>query len=265
MSKSADLLSKQASHTTSHLSWPAFRRGCVVPELNRRHFVALLGSAVALGVSCPALAGKALGQVTDSVKAFDTTAAIDSAGWFADAYAAGFRLYIPSTTVWGRNTPWPRAAPQLKLALDAGLMVAAYARNPSWWSAAIQACSPYVEKLQFFCLDVEINPGVPVTQGMVDGVRSLGVRPLIYTGSGMWSSVMGGDVTEFASLPLWDRQLNGASPDFAPDVNSPPPQPYGGWNTPTNPRVGVQQGVNTMLNGIAVDVSSFSSAFLGPR
>lgn len=236
-------------------------------DLSRGRFlVALLGSAAAAGLSSFTSGGKALAQDGDSVKAFDTTAAIDSAGWFADAYAAGYRLYIPNTTVWGQNAPWPRAAPQLKLALDAGLMVAAYARNPSWWSTAIQACSPYVDKLQFFCLDVETQPGVRVTQAMVDGVRTLGVRPLIYTGSGMWSSVMGGDTAEFASVPLWDRQLKGAVlPDFAPDVNSPPRRPYGGWNTATNPRVGVQQGIDTILNGVAVDVSSFSSAFLTPR
>ena len=114
----------------------------------------------------------------DSVKAFDTTASINSVKWFVDAYAAGYRLYIPNTTVWGRNEPWPQAAPQLKLALDAGLMVAAYARNPSWWSTAIQACSPYSDKLQFFCLDVESHPGVPVTQAMVDGVGKLGVATI---------------------------------------------------------------------------------------
>jgi hypothetical protein len=207
-----------------------------------------------------------LAQIQTPVKAFDTTASIDSAAWFASAYAAGYRLYIPNTTVWGQNKPWPQAAPQLKLALDAGLMVAAYARNPSWWSAAIQACSPYTDKLQFFCLDVETRPGVRVTRAMVDGVRNLGVRPLIYSGSGMWTQVMSGNVTTFASVPLWDCQATyGVPANFTPDVNSPTPQVYGGWNTPTNPRVGVQQGFNTNLNGVTVDVSSFGSAFLAPR
>ena len=207
-----------------------------------------------------------LAQIPTPVKAFDTTAYIDSAAWFASAYAAGYRLYIPNTTVWGQNKPWPQAAPQLKLALDAGLMVAAYARNPSWWYAAIQACSPYTGKLQFFCLDVETSPGVRVTQAMVNGVTNLGVRPLIYSGSGMWTRVMGGNVTTFASVPLWDCQATSGVPaNFTADVNSPTPQVYGGWNTPTNPRAGVQQGFNTNLNGVTVDVSSFNSTFLAPR
>jgi hypothetical protein len=235
-------------------------------QVNRRGFVmALVGSVALADVAVCALGevGQAAAQSAAATKAFDTTADVDSPLWFADAYAEGFRLYIPNTTVWGRNEPWPRAAPQLKLALDAGLMVAAYARNPSWWSAAIQACSPYVDKLQFFCLDVETDPGVPVTQAMVDGVTNHGVRPLIYSGSGMWPQVMGSDDSTFAALPLWDRQLaEQVSVDFTPDVTSPPPQQYGGWNTAANPRVGVQQGVRTDLNGVIVDVSSFSSAFL---
>jgi len=152
------------------------------------------------------------------------------------------------------------------MALDAGLMVAAYARNPTWWSAAIEACSPYIDKLQFFCLDIETHPGVPVTRAMVQGVADLAVRPLIYTGPGMWSQVMGGNVATFSSVPLWDANAGYNVPaDFTPDINSPTPVEYGGWNTPTNPRVGVQQGFRTKLNGVTVDVSSFSSGFLVPR
>lgn len=238
-------------------------------DLNRRGFLfALAASTAVAGISRGAgrASGDTIAQTGASVKAFDTTAYINSPKWFAGAFAAGYRLYVPCTTVWGRNQPWPYAAPQLKMALDAGLMVAAYARNPLWWLAAIKACSPYIDKLQFFCLDVETNPGVRVTQTMVQGVTNLRVRPLIYTGSGMWSRVMGGNVTAFSSVPLWDTNASYNVPaNFTPDINSPPPVGYGGWNTPTNPRVGVQQGFNTNLNGVLVDVSSFSSTFLMPR
>ena len=205
-------------------------------------------------------------MTTTSVKGFDTTASISSAKWFSQAYAEGYRLYIPNTTIWGQNEPWPQAAPQLKLALDAGMMVAAYCRNPSWWQAALRGCEPYVGKLQFFCLDIETDPGVRVTNAMVEGVRSWDVRPLIYTGSGMWAPVMGGNVTSFSSLPLWDCHVTGHVPaNFTPNVNSPTPVPYCGWNTSSNPRVGVQQGFDTTLNGVDVDVSSFSAAFLVPK
>jgi hypothetical protein len=75
--------------------------------------------------------------------------------------------------------------------------------------------------------------------------------------------VMGGNVTAFSNLPLWDANTtNNVHANFAADVNSPPPVEYGGSNTPTNPRVGVQQGADTNLNGVNVYVNSFSSAFL---
>ncbi len=203
--------------------------------------------------------------MTVSVKAFDTTATIDSSAWFASAYSAGYRLYILHTTMWGSSTPWPNAPGQIKLALDAGLSIAAYTRNPSWYSNGIKACAPYISKLQFFCLDVETDPGIRATWTMVDGVKALGVRPVIYSGYGMWSEVMGGNVTSFSTVPLWDTNATDPVPaTFTPDINSPAPVAYGGWNTLANPRIGIQQGFNTDLNGVIVDVSSFNSAFLTP-
>jgi hypothetical protein len=144
-------------------------------------------------------------------------------------------------------------------------MIAAYTRNPNWWSNGIKACAPYVDKLQFFCLDIETDPGVRVTAAMVQGVTALGVRSVIYSGYGMWPEVMGGDVTSFSAVPLWDTNVVGSVPlSFAPNIGSPPPVQYGGWNTAANPRVGIQQGFDVSLNGVVVDVSSFSLAFLAP-
>jgi hypothetical protein len=254
---------------------PSHRRGTASgqrdtgPDLKRRRFLeASLASAAGVLCGTVGVPGQALAQTGASVKAFDTTETA-AASWFADVYQAGYRLYIASTTNvdrTGQDTPWAQAAAQLKLALDAGLMVAAYSRNPTLWASAIHACSPYQDKLQFFCLDIETDPGVPVTQAMVQGVTNLGVRPLIYTGSNIWGQVMGGNVTTFSNLPLWDiNATENMRANFTPDVNSPPPVEYAGWNTPTNPRVGVQQGVDTNLSGVTVDVSSFNSAFLVPR
>ena len=136
-------------------------------------------------------------------------------------------------------------------ALDAGLKVAAYTRNPRWWQTGIEACGPHIGALQFFCLDVEVDPGVPVTHAMVEGVQGMGVRPVIYSSSGMWPHVMGND-TSFANLPLWDA-AHGA----------PEPVPYGGWNTPGNMRVGVQLTEEADLNGMSINISTFSAGFLG--
>src|SRR6185312_2785263 len=167
--------------------------------------------------------------------------------WYQQAYGAGYRLMVLSSNIWDENLPWPEAPTQLGFAQDAGLRVAAYTRNPNWWRAGIEACGPHIGALQFFCLDVEIDPGVPVTHAMVDGVRSMGVRPLIYSSSGMWPKIMGND-TSFADLPLWDAAHG--NPNWTP---------YGGWTG----RVGVQTTEEAVFNGQAINLSTFSAGSLG--
>jgi hypothetical protein len=198
-----------------------------------------------------------------AVKAFDTTAAITSASWFAKAYKQGFRLYVVHSTAWGTCNAWPRTQPQLKLALAAGLKVAAYTRDPRCWREGIEAAGPYARRLQFFALDVETDPGVAVTHEMVEGVTSMGVRPMIYTGSGMWPGIMG-STTAFAGVPLWDTDTRRVLSlrAWAPSFLSPAPVSYAGWNTPSTMRRGVQQAFEVKIDGVAVDLSSFDATFL---
>jgi hypothetical protein len=77
---------------------------------------------------------------------------------------------------------------------------------------------------------------------------------------------MGGDVTSFSYLPLWHAD---SDPDWAidtpPSLTIPTPVEFGGWNTPMNPRVGVQQGKELVFEGKSVDVNSFSRAFVSLR
>lgn len=196
-----------------------------------------------------------------SVMVLDTTAAITDPNWFRQAYAEGFRLYVMHSTVWGTCTPWQQTQAQLKMALDAGLKIAVYTRDASCWSNGIKAAGPYMSQLQFFALDIEPG-GSLVTRAMVDGVRSLGVRPVIYSGSGMWPGLMGNS-TAFADVPLWDTDtsnLNYAS--WAPNYLAPNPVQYGGWNTAGTMRVGIQQKFEHTLNGINVDLNSFNASFL---
>ncbi|GAB3567288.1 hypothetical protein GCM10027405_27370 [Arthrobacter alkaliphilus] len=196
-----------------------------------------------------------------SVKVLDTTAAITDPNWFRQAYAEGFRLYVMHSTVWGTCTPWQRTQAQLKMALDAGLKIAVYTRDASCWENGIKAAGPYMSQLQFFALDIEPG-GSLVTRAMVDGVRSLGVRPVIYSGSGMWPGLMGNS-TAFADVPLWDTDtsnLNYAT--WTADYLAPTPVPYGGWNTAGTMRVGIQQKFEHTLNGINVDLNSFNASFL---
>lgn len=196
-----------------------------------------------------------------SVKVLDTTAAITDPAWFRQAYAEGFRLYVMHSTVWGTCTPWQQTQAQLKMALDAGLKIAVYTRDASCWEAGIKAAGPYMSQLQFFALDVE--PGSsPVTRAMVDGVRGLGVRPVIYSGSGMWPGLMNNS-TAFSDVPLWDANasnINYAS--WTANYLAPAPVQYGGWNTTGTMRVGIQQKFEHTLNGINVDLNSFSASFL---
>ncbi|OOP61044.1 hypothetical protein BMF89_14520 [Arthrobacter sp. SRS-W-1-2016] len=196
-----------------------------------------------------------------SVKVLDTTAAITDPNWFRQAYGEGFRLYVMHSTAWGTCTPWQQTQAQLKMALDAGLKIAVYTRDASCWENGIKAAGPYVSQLQFFALDIEPG-GSLVTRAMVDGVRSLGVRPVIYSGSGMWPGLMGKS-TAFSDVPLWDTDTSNLNyARWTADYLAPAPVQYGGWNTSSTMRVGVQQKFEHTLNGINVDLNSFNASFL---
>lgn len=205
-------------------------------------------------VSTPPAAGS-------SVKVVDTTAAITDPAWFKKAYDAGIRLYVLHSTAWGTCDPWSRTQAQLRMALDAGLKIAVYTRNASCWKGGINAAGPYASQLQFFALDVE--PGTPlVTREMVDGVRSMGVRPVIYSGSRMWADLMGNS-TAFADVPLWDTNTSNLNySTWTADYLAPTPVQYGGWNTATTMRIGIQQKFEHSLNGVPVDLDSFNASFL---
>lgn len=200
------------------------------------------------------------------VKALDTANEAPNAQWFIDAYTAGFRLYIGIGTVFDQNVPYPDAEALFGQALAAGLQIAVYARNPFWYQAAINAVGKYTSQLQFFVFDVETDPGaLPITRAMIDDVKSQGIRPVIYSGSGMWPVVMGND-SSFSDIPLWDTNAN-ASINYATwgaDLNSPTPFPYAGWNQSGTLRIGVQQKFEQPLNGINVDLNSFDANFLAP-
>lgn len=198
---------------------------------------------------------------SSSVKAVDTTATITDPAWFKKAYDAGIRLYVMHSTAWGTCEPWYRTQVQLKMALDAGLKIAVYTRDVSCWKGGINAAGPYAAQLQFFALDVEPGSSL-VTREMVDGVRSMGVRPVIYSGSGMWPELMGNS-TAFADVPLWDTDTGNLDySTWTADYLAPAPVPYGGWNTSTTMRIGIQQKFEHSLNGVPVDLNSFNASFL---
>lgn len=228
--------------------------------MNRKVLAVILAALLTLAgvVAAPA----AYSAPNPSVKVLDTASTITDPTWFVQAYNAGFRLYVMHSTAWGTCDPWYRTQTQLKMALDAGLKIAVYTRDPRCWQGGITAAGPYQAQLQFFALDVETG-GVAVTRAMVDGVKGMGVRPVIYSGSGMWPQIMNNS-SAFADVPLWDTNAGSVNySTWTADYLTPAPVTYGGWNTATNMRIGVQQKFNQTLNGVVVDLDSFDATFLG--
>lgn len=204
-----------------------------------------------------------LNKDEDSIRAIDTANTITDKDWFSKAYDEGFRLYILHATDWDTCNGWYRTQPQLKMAIDAGLKVGVYTRDPRCWQEGILATGPYIDSLQFFALDIETKPGIAATREMVNGIKNMGVRPVIYTGSGMWDDVQAGNDEDFSDVALWDTNVK----DFdyhawVADYMQPVPVQYGGWNTPTTMRIGIQQQFEYTLNGINVDLNSFDAQFL---
>jgi len=227
---------------------------------HRRKVVAVMTALTVL--ESMLVAAEPATAAVDSVKALDSAAMISNPRWFQDRFAEGFRLYILQSTSWGSCAAWPNAEPQLKMALDAGMKIAVYTRDPRCWAGGIGAAGPYVDQLQFFAVDVETDPGIPVTREMIDGVAAMGVRPVIYSGSGEWPAVMGAS-TAFAEVPLWDTNAAEVDPaGWAPNIDSPPAEPYGGWNTGGSPRVIIQQAFEVDLDGVRIDLNSVRADFL---
>lgn len=223
---------------------------------------------VSAAIVCALLIGRVEPPITLPSHAPESLAAIDSANtisdpkWFNKAYNEGFRLYILHSTAWDTCDAWDRAQTQAQMALDAGLAVAAYTRDPRCYEQGIQAFGLLKDKLQFFALDIETDPGIPVTRTMIDGIKSLGVRPVIYTGAGMWPTIMNNSEA-YSDVPLWDTDTSTfALENWEINYLTPTPIKYGGWNSETTLRIGIQQQFEYTLNGINVDLNSFSTSFI---
>jgi len=225
--------------------------------------VALLVFVGAVIVIVLQLTRQSEGSLNPSVRAIDSANTITDPEWFQQVYRDGFRLYVMHSTAWGACTPWDHTQPQLKMALDAGLKIAVYTRDPNCWQAGIAATGPYQDQLQFFALDIETEPGIAATRAMVDGVAATGVRPVIYTGSGMWPTIQGATANRFADIPLWDAATTSLNySTWQANYQVPKPISYNGWNRAKTMRVGVQQQLEYTLHGIKVDFNSFDATFL---
>jgi hypothetical protein len=187
--------------------------------------------------------------------------------WFDRAKAAGYEGFITTAhTYWGGNPqPWWATTMVLERALAAGMWIGAYGRPVTHWKQSLDNIAPAVRaQLKFFALDVEPEPSgsIKVTRAMVDGVRGYGVRPVIYTGWGMWGNVMGTD-SSFSDVPLWD--FAGDRAGWPSTLWEAPIRAYGGWNaSDATLRIGQQLRMQTevLFEGVYVDEDTFSRSFI---
>ena len=217
------------------------------------------------------------------IKGFDTTATANQA-WFNSMAGDGFKVYLFDSVSWNSEcangscsqpatscTIWPNAQQQIQYAINAGMTVGVYNRNPECWHSGLTGLGSELKNVKFYVLDIETDPGIAPTTAMVNGVKALGVTPIIYSGAGMWPGITGNS-TAFSNLPLQDTNVTGSVTyaNWKPSLLTPTPQSYGGWNvlnntSPTgytNLRVAIQQSFGTTLFGQSVDLDSFSAAWI---
>lgn len=219
-----------------------------------------------------AVAETAVATTPRSILALDSDEDNISQAWFNARAAEGIKMFVTAGTPWSvagtetLNEPRMVIREQFDRALKAGLKIGLYTRDPRHWAAGLDAAGDYISQLQFFALDVESDPGIPVTQAMIDGVVARGARPLIYGGFWTWDGIQGSTKNDFSRYPLWDTNDNQGL-DYnvwksEPDYLSAPPAPYGGWNVPGNYRVGSQQKFDVIIDGVLTDLNSFDESWL---
>lgn len=130
--------------------------------------------------------------------------------------------------------------------------------------AYLVAIQLVAKNISFLALDVEAGEGV--TREHIDAVRSLGLRPVIYTSPAAWASIMG-NTSAFADVPLWEanyprkfRDLLGRWNGKWPTLEDKPwvPVTRGGWRTSP----AWQFASNVRLEGILCDLNVFEPHFL---
>ena len=190
-----------------------------------------------------------------AVKAFDeagvstgTGDAFTTAQW-ASIATAGFKLFITDPVYWSSEcsdqyctnavntcTVDPAAVTQIQDAMNAGLDYAVYTRNPNCLTAAIKGLGASLKKhLSFAVLDIEVGPSVAPSAALINGVKALGVTPVIYSDQGSWVKITG-NTTAYHTYALNDGEVPNWQVGFpAPYPSGFPtlvnmPHPYGGWS-----------------------------------
>ena len=182
--------------------------------------------------------------------------AIPTVSWFTDRRNEGYTGFVTTGhTSWaGVYQVWSGTQEALGKALQAGMWIGLYGRSVEYWNEAIDNAGAYKRYLKFYLLDVETEDvGTHVlTRAMVDGVKAKGVRPIIYTASSMWNTIMSSSQA-FSDVPLLDYiGLVTGWPTVLPTPN------YGGWQQ----RIGAQLRLAESHGSIDIDDCLIDSRFI---
>jgi hypothetical protein len=204
--------------------------------------------AAAVRAPAPAAAPAAVKGFDEAGVSTGTGDAFTTTQWTSIA-SAGFKLFITDPVYWSSecSDQWctnpvntctvdPAAVTQIQDAMNAGLDYAVYTRNVNCLTKAIKGLGTSLEKhLSFAVLDIETDPSVPPSAALINGVKALGVTPVIYSDQGSWVSITG-NTTAYRTYPLNDGEVPNWQvsfpapypPGFPTLVNM--PNPYGGWS-----------------------------------
>lgn len=214
-------------------------------------------------------------------KAFDTcvgcSAAQDpSLATLQQIHADGYQLFAYDASTWGSGSTGVASCQYIPdenrvfdRALQAGLKVGIYTRNPICWQTVINHLKTDTNwsKIQFFVLDVEPAsdglPGSTVTRAEVNGVVAAGIRPVVYSSYWMWQEQMGSS-TAFSDVPLWDAVDDGnvQPATFTPSLTAPAFTPYGGWSAATLRQDYNDATYGVTLDTVPADLDSVAASFL---
>jgi hypothetical protein len=196
---------------------------------------------------------------------------------------AGFKVFITDPVDWSSEcsdgnctepvstcTIDPAAVKQIQDAINAGLDIAVYTRNPGCLTAAITGLSSTQRQdLSFAVLDIETDPSVPPSESLVSDVKALGVTPVFYSYQSAWESITGnttaydGYALQDGEVPDWNATFPAPHPPGYPSLVT-MPDPYGGWSGYADIE---QQQCCTDVAGIRrssdqVDLDSVNAAWL---
>jgi hypothetical protein len=203
-----------------------------------------------------------------------------SAQWFTTEHRAGYDMAIMDPDAWTSefpdgNSDDPGTAAQCRLAanslnqlreaVDAGMKVGLYNRNPLCYLQTISALKGHAHiksGTPIYIWDIETSPGILPTKAEIAKVTAWNFLNGAYT----WQGAVPGTGTQFGNLPLHYNEVNNWNTPNAPAPTTVDGNPYpeinaiphfDGWTS-----ADMEQQSTGTLNGERVDFDSVNTAWL---